>query len=56
MTEAVILALIALVGLVIFLVVSVILVKIVVEAAPSQFKFWTEHGHFEISFDTKADK
>lgn len=56
MTEAVILALIALVGLTVFSIVAVILVGMVLKATPSHFRFETEHGHVEVSFDDKADE
>lgn len=56
MTEAVILALIALVGLVLFLIAVIILVKMVLNAAPAHFEFSTEHGHVEVSFNTKVDE
>ncbi len=56
MTEAVFLALIALAGVLVFTITSIILVKIVLKSAPSHFKFWTGYGHFEVSFDARADK
>lgn len=56
MTEAVILALIALVGTMLFLIAVIVLVKMVLEAAPSHFKLETEHGNVEVDFDTKADE
>lgn len=56
MTEAVILALIALVGALVFTTTSIILVKIVLKTAPTHFKFWTGYGHFEVKFDHKAGK
>lgn len=51
MTEAVILALIALSGITVFLVISVILIKMVLNAAPSHFKLETEYGNVEVNFD-----
>lgn len=56
MTEAVILALIALVGMTIFSITAVILVRMVLKAAPAHFKFQTEHGHVEVDFDHEADE
>lgn len=56
MTEAVILALIVLVGTLMFAITSVVLVNNVLKSAPTSFNFWTGYGHFEVKFDTKADK
>ena len=56
MTGTVILALIALVGLLVFSITSVILVGMVLHKTPSHFNFWTGHGHFDIHFDTKVDE
>lgn len=56
MTEAVILALIALAGLIVFTTTTIVLVGMTLKAAPTRFKFWTKYGHFEVSFDSKADK
>ena len=56
MTEAVILALIALVGVLVLSITSIILVKILNEGKPSMFKFSTEHGNLELRFDPKADE
>ena len=56
MTEAVILSLIALVGLTLFLTATVILVRMVLNAAPAHFELGTEYGHVEVNFDTKADE
>lgn len=56
MIEAVILALIALFGMVLFTGTSIILVRMALKAAPSWFKLDTKYGHIEISFDNKADE
>ena len=56
MTEAVFLALIALVGVIVFAITSIILVNIVLKTTPTHFKFWTGYGHFEVTFDTKVGK
>ena len=56
MTEAVILALIALAGLTAFTTTAVILVGMVLKAAPAHFKFQTEHGLVEVDFDHEADE
>ena len=56
MTEAVFLALIALVGVLVFSIASVILVISVLKSKPSHMKFLTGYGHFEVDFDTKAGK
>lgn len=56
MTEAVNLALIALVGATVFQTLSLILVGMVLKSKPSHFNFWTGYGHFDVSFDTKADE
>ena len=56
MTEAVILALIALACLLIFATISVILAGIVTKSKPSHFKFETEYGILEIDYENKADE
>ena len=56
MTEAVILALIALVGVLMFSITSVILINNVLKSAPTSFNFWTGYGHFEVKFDANADE
>lgn len=56
MTEAVILALIALAGVVVFAATSIVLVGMTLKSAPSYFKFWTSYGHFEVHFNNKADE
>ena len=56
MTEAVILALVALIGTIAFLSTTIVLVKMILKATPSHFKFETEHGNVEVSFDTKLDE
>ena len=56
MTEAVFLALIALVGMLGFVIISTIHVKLVLKAKPDRFKIWTGYGHIEIDFSTKADE
>jgi len=56
MTEAVILALIALVGMIVFSIVAIVLVGMILKAAPAHFEFRTEHGHVEVSFDHEADE
>ena len=56
MTEAVFLALIALVGVMMFNTTSIILVNIVLKYAPTHFKFWTGYGHMEVDFDSKVDE
>ena len=56
MTEAAILALIALVGVIVFCITAVLLVGNVLKAAPASFNFWTSYGHFEVKFDTKVDE
>lgn len=56
MTEAVILSLIALIGTIAFLFAVVVIVKMVLKAAPSCFKLETAHGNVEVSFDSKLDE
>lgn len=56
MTEAVFLALIALVGVMMFLATAVLIIKDVLKSAPSHFKLETEFGQMEIDFDTKVDE
>lgn len=57
MTEAVILALIALFGSLIFATTIVTLVGLVLKSEPSSFKFiWTEYGQFEVRFNKEADE
>lgn len=56
MTEAVCLALIALCGLLVFSTTLIILVKVVLQKAPSYFKFNTKYGECVIDFNNKADK
>ena len=57
MTEAVILALIALAEILLFATTVVILVAIVLRYKPASFKFfWTKHGHFEVNFDNRVDE
>lgn len=56
MTDAVVLALIALGGMLVFLTSTIILVKMVLKAAPSCFKLDTEYGHVEVSFDPRVDE
>ena len=51
MTEAVSLALMALVGVAFFIVASIALVCVVLPTKPSSLKFWTGYGHFEIHYD-----
>lgn len=57
MTEAVILALIALVGaLVISALTPIILVKILADRKPSLFIYSTEKSNLEVRFDAEADE
>ena len=56
MTEAVYLALIALAGVLIYSITSIILVKTTLRSKPTVFKFWTGYGHFEVNYDIKAGK
>ena len=56
MTEAVFLALIALVGMLVFSTVSTIHVNLVLKYAPTHFKIWTGYGHIEIDFNNKVDE
>ena len=56
MTEAVFLALIALVGMLVFSATSIFHVNLVLKSAPTHFKIWTGYGHIEIDFNTKADE
>lgn len=54
MTEAVCLALIALLGTVIFLIGLIVLIKSVLHKNPTHFMLYTKYGSCEIDFDTKA--
>lgn len=54
MTEAVCLALITLVGLLVFFIGLIILVKIILHKAPTYFKISTKYGACEISFNSKV--
>lgn len=56
MTEAFYLALIVLVGSLLFTTIATILVKIVLKSKPTHIIIDTEYGHFEAEFDTKADE
>lgn len=56
MTEAVILALIALVGLLLFSVMAIILVNMLLKSDPSHIKFYSGYGHLDVTFDTEADE
>ena len=56
MTDAVILALIALVGSLLFTTIATVLVNIVLKSKPSHIIIDTEYGHFEAEFDTKVGK
>ena len=56
MTEAVILEVIALIGLRMFFKTVISLVEKVLKATPSSFRFETKHGYVEVAFDNKADE
>ena len=56
MTEAISLALIALVGMVLFVLVSINLVKIILQTKPTHVQLWTKFGWLNVDFDTKTDK
>ena len=56
MTDAVSLALIALVGVVVFLLSITFIIKDVLKSNPTHLKLCTEYGEFEADFDTKAGK
>lgn len=56
MTEAIFLALIALSGLLLFLIAAIILVVIILKTNPSRIQFWTQHGWLDVDYDNKADK
>lgn len=56
MTEAVILELIALIGLIIILIFITIMVVLASKTKASRFYFEFDLGKFEINYDHKADK
>ena len=56
MTEAVILALIALAGMLLFAMTALIIVSITLKAEPTHINFKTEFGSLEVDYDNKADK
>lgn len=56
MTEAVYLALAAIIGLLMFFIGLIILVKIILRKAPTYFKLATKYGVCEIIFDNSDDK
>lgn len=56
MTEAVYLALIAIIGILIFFIGLIILVKMILQKAPTYFKLATKYGACEIVFDNSKDK
>ena len=56
MTEAISLALIALVGILLFAITAIVLVKIILKTNPSHIKLWTNYGWLDVGYDTKADK
>ena len=59
MTETVSLALMALVGMIIFALVCIILVAITLQSRPSCFKFGTKYGNLEVHYDnnpTESDE
>lgn len=56
MTEAISLILIALAGMLLFLIIAIVLVKIILKAKPNHIKLWTKFGWLDVDFDTKVDK
>lgn len=57
MTEAVILSIIALVGIALFFTRAIVLVKMILISTLSKFLFGTKYGHVEVRFNnTKADE
>lgn len=59
MTETVSLALMALIGMVIFALVCIILVGMTLQSRPSCFKFGTKYGNLEVHYDndnTESDE
>lgn len=56
MTEAVILALLALVGVAIFVAASIAMLCIVIPSKPNCLKFWTSYGHFEVHYNDDDNK
>jgi hypothetical protein len=56
MTEAVILALMTLIGAIMLLLAFVIIVCMSLQKNPSWFKLWTDFGHFEMHFNNNVDK
>lgn len=56
MTEAVFLALIALVGVTVFMLLLIVLVMIVLKANPTRMFAQTAYGQFRAEFDHKADE
>lgn len=56
MTDAVILALIALGEKMIYCLTFIIFIQIVLKAVPRQLKLLTGYGQFEANFDTRVDE
>lgn len=56
MTEAVILSLIALGGMLLFSITALITVAITLKAAPTQIQFRTEFGSLDVNYSTKVDE
>lgn len=56
MTEAVILALMTLIGTIMLIMAFVIIVCASLRKNPSWFKFVTDFGHFEMHFNNSTDK
>ena len=56
MTEAVFLALIALVGMIVFMLLLITLVIIVLKANPTHLFAKTAYGEFKAEFDHEADE
>ena len=56
MTESVSLALIALVGMLLFSMMAIILVSVILKTKPSHLQFITEFGSLNVKYDTKVDE
>lgn len=56
MTEAVILALIALCGMVMFSITALIIVAITLKAAPTHIQLNTEFGSLDVDYNNRVDE
>lgn len=47
---------IALVGLILFGILSVIQIHMISKSRPTKFKSWTAYGHIEVEYETNTNK